>query len=270
MELSHPGILDPEDFDKYFELHCYEPCDELKPFVTHIWTQRHRSTQTQDIRPPIELFSGPNIYLFFSAQAAIIRGISAVPFDYSPHLSQVIAGVKFRPGGFYAFWKKSLSELENASIPLTTVFSKADKNFTNTLLQQTDAEIVKTLEELLLAEHPVYDKKMEAIGRVLNIVEDNPPSQSVKDVAHAFGRSERSLQLLFHQYVGVSLKWVIVRRRLLYTIHRVRSSQSNWTSAAAESGYSNQSHFTREFKKAVGQPPSIVFKNDTHQTNEVN
>lgn len=267
MDIQHPGILDPEGFNEHFELHCYEPCEELKPFVAHIWTQRHRTRQAKNLRP-IELPSGPNIYLFISPKEAIIRGIIPTPFDYDPHLSPIVAGVKFRPGGFYAFWKKSMSELENVTIPLATVFSEANSSFTNRLLKQSDTEIVKTLEELLLAQHPIYDNKLDTIDRILKIVEKNSLTQSARDVARVFGRSERSLQLLFHHYVGVSLKWVIIRRRLLHTIDRVRSSRSSWTSAAAESGYSNQSHFTREFKEVIGQPPSQYLKN-THSTRKI-
>lgn len=264
LDVHHPGILDPESFNEHFKLRCYEPCKELRPFVLHIWTQRHRTKQAQRIRL-IELPSGPNVYIFISTKDAAIRGVSPTPFDYSSQVSPVVVGVKFRPGGFYAFWKKSMSDLENTTIPISIVFPQADKTFVSHLLKKSDTEIVNALETLLLSQHPIYDNKIDTIDRVLKIVEKSPLTQSVRDVARIFGRSERSLQLLFHQYVGVSLKWVIIRRRFLCTIEQVRSSGSNWTSAAAEAGYSNQSHFTREFKNIIGQSPSEYIKDNQQQ-----
>jgi AraC-like DNA-binding protein len=268
LNLPHQGILDPEGFKAHFELHCYEPSDILQPFVTHIWTQRQKSS-AQTPYQPIEILSGPNVYLFFSAKKAFIHGTIPGKFKYNPHADGVIAGVKFQPGGFHPFLKRSLSEMTDKTIPITTVFPHADTDFTSKLLASSDEEIVSSLEALLTSMLPIYDKNLQLVGKIMTALDNNEIPQNVKDIARAVGKSERSLQLLFHTYVGVSLKWVLARRRLLNTIRQVHTHTCpTWTEAAAEQGYSSQSHFTREFKDAIGLSPSQYLKATRADTNK--
>jgi AraC-like DNA-binding protein len=260
LQISHPGIIHTEDFNKHFELHCYEPSPDLKPFVTHIWVQRQKSLPDPLYKPPIEVLSGPNIYLFFTSQKAFIHDITRHEFQYNAFASPVVAGVKFRPGGFYPFLQGPVST-PKVNIPLASVFPDSDDTFTKTLLKQPDEVIVGKLETLLRNKQPKMNKKLELIDEIMHALDTNPALQTVESVARAFHTSSRTLQLLFQTYVGVSLKWILTRKRLLKTIRRVQEqSRPSWSKAAAEQGYSSQSHFTREFSEVIGQSPSQYLK----------
>ena len=67
---------------------------------------------------------------------------------------------------------------------------------------------------------------------------------------------KRQLQGLFNKYVGVGLKWVLMRYRLLEAAERAAHTPDlNWAAVAADLGYSHQSHFVNDFKKLIGQSP---------------
>ncbi|HEX6258479.1 MAG TPA: helix-turn-helix domain-containing protein [Candidatus Saccharimonadales bacterium] len=250
----HPGIIDLDNFNKYFRLRCYEPSLDLRPFVAHIWTQRLHTTPDH---APIEITTGPNIYLFFTSESAFINDIDKHGFKYNPLASEVIVGVKFRPGGFYPFIRRPVCQLKAHTTDIQSVFPAADELFRATLLSQSDEGAVAMLETLLRDVRPQHNKKLDLIAKILAALEDNTSLQSVEAVARAFGISERSLQLLFQTYVGVGLKWVITRRRLLEAIAQVQAQpHRSWADVAAELGYSSQSHFSREFKKVIGLSPS--------------
>lgn len=251
LQLSHPGIVNPDNFNKHFELHCYDPSPDLKPFVMHIWTQRLHTAPTQK---PIEIPSGPDIYLFFTPGLAFIHAAGAHEFKYDPLATGVIAGVKFRPGGFYPFLRRPVSSLKADRTDSLSVFPKADAQFTKNLLSQSDEIIVAMLETLLLDKHPRGDKKLEIITKILAALDNDASLQTVEAVARVFDISERSLQLLFQTYVGIGLKWIIARRRLLKAIAQAQIiPRRHLVEVAAELGYSSQSHFSREFKKIIGQ-----------------
>lgn len=256
LQLSHPGILSAKDFHEHFELHCYEPSSDLQPFVVHLWTQRVRGGDAPTHKP-IEILSGPNMYLFFTADSAFVHGITPREFSYDPATSSVIAGVKFRPGGFSAFSDQPIT----SNMPLTAVFPQADRLFRRRLLAQSDQEIVTMLETLLRSKQPAYDRNLESIDRIMAAIDEDPSLQNVEQVAHAFDMSERALQLLFQRYVGVGLKWTLTRKRLLETVSRVQAHEyASWTEAAAELGYSSLSHFSQEFKQVTGLSPSHYLK----------
>jgi AraC-like DNA-binding protein len=68
---------------------------------------------------------------------------------------------------------------------------------------------------------------------------------------------ERALQRLCGDYVGVPPKWVIRRFRLHDAASRLAKAEDvNLTHLAQELGYSDQAHFTRDFKAIVGRSPS--------------
>ena len=75
-------------------------------------------------------------------------------------------------------------------------------------------------------------------------------------VTERFYVSGRTIQYLFQKYVGVGLKWVLMRYLLLEAVELAAQLQEpNWASVAADLGYSHQSHFVNDFKKLVGKSP---------------
>lgn len=259
LTLSHPGIIEDTSFHRYFTLHCYKPSKDLAPFVEHIWVQRKKQPSPPSQKPPIEILSGPNMYLFFTAGTAFIHDITRQEFEYDAFASEVTAGVKFRPGGFSAFLQGPVSDFDTANI--TAVFPTADNTYARDLLEQTDEVIVEQLETLLLSKKPKDDEQLKLIARILSALEKDG-SLTTRSIAHTFHMSECSLQLLFQRYVGVSLKWIIMRKRFLKVTRYIRhKKRHSWTEIAAELGYNSQSHLSREFKEVIGQSPSKYIKN---------
>jgi transcriptional regulator GlxA family with amidase domain len=93
---------------------------------------------------------------------------------------------------------------------------------------------------------------------VKRITED-PGLQRVAQLAGASGLSERKLQRLFSDYVGVSPKWVMRRARLHEAALRVEAhgpASVDWAALAADLGYADQAHLTRDFTATLGAPPT--------------
>jgi AraC-like DNA-binding protein len=68
--------------------------------------------------------------------------------------------------------------------------------------------------------------------------------------------SERTLQRLFRDYIGLSPKWVLKRYRVHEAAERIASGEAPdaaWLAAVL--GYSDQSHFIRDFSAQVGCSP---------------
>jgi AraC-like DNA-binding protein len=81
----------------------------------------------------------------------------------------------------------------------------------------------------------------------------------VAQLAEVSGLTERRLQRMFADYVGVSPKWVMRRARLHEAALRAEAGGSaavNWAALAAELGYSDQAHLTRDFTATIGVPPT--------------
>jgi AraC-like DNA-binding protein len=73
----------------------------------------------------------------------------------------------------------------------------------------------------------------------------------------ASGLTARSLQRLFADYVGVSPKWVMRRARLHEAAARADGGGFvDWAALAADLGYADQAHLTRDFTVTLGVSPA--------------
>ena len=97
-----------------------------------------------------------------------------------------------------------------------------------------------------------------AVGRIVNALLYDRTVTRVSDVSTRFGIPARTLQRLFERYVGVSPKWVLRRYRVHEAAARLADggSTATWAEVAAELGYFDQSHFIRDFTRAVGMTPA--------------
>jgi len=90
------------------------------------------------------------------------------------------------------------------------------------------------------------------------MVEDIASDSEVTRVEHLGARwdiHERTLQRIFHRYVGASPRWVIKRYRIYEALASIEA-QAGWTRLAQDLGYFDHAHFTNDFKKFVGCSPS--------------
>lgn len=89
------------------------------------------------------------------------------------------------------------------------------------------------------------------------MAEDSTDKQTVHEIAKALHKSDRWVQQLFQDYVGVGLKWMLQRSKLLAATQAIRDPHmADWSAIAYELGYSSQQHFVTDFRKATGKTPT--------------
>lgn len=252
---AHPGILDPHTAAQRFRLSRYLPSAALAPFVEHHWTI-HWDLRDQ---PPYlsEVLPFPSVNIACDAERGWITGVTTGKYTYEVEDAGLIVGTMFKPGGFFAFWGKPVSELTDQVRPVSEVFPTADDSFRAAMLAEATDELrVARVEALLCAAEPKADRNLALISHIVALASTDRDLRTVEAVAARVHLSGRTLQGLFNKYVGVGLKWVLMRYRLLEAAElAARTPELNWAAVAADLGYSHQSHFVNDFKKLIGKSP---------------
>jgi transcriptional regulator GlxA family with amidase domain len=158
----------------------------------------------------------------------------------------------FRPGGFSALGEVPV----DATLPIGGVFGAAGEALAAAVWAVGPDE-AHTLVDAFLAERvPPDPHPAEAVADLVEKIAADPAMLRVEDLADRAGVRPRQLQRRFAEHVGVGPKWVIRRYRLYEAAERAaRGTDVVWADLAAELGYSDQAHLTREFTAALGLPP---------------
>jgi AraC-like DNA-binding protein len=189
----------------------------------------------------------PNVHLTFSGGSAVVQGV------WTSHQIKVLEGqgsvfgVAFRPGCFRPYLGSPLSSISNRRVDARELFGP----------DLPDPVGKETVEQFLRAYPPPADPKLAEAADAVAIVRANPTMTRVSELADVVGLSVRQLQRLFADYVGVGPKWVIRRYRLHDVTERLAAGEHiDWAGIAADLGYADQAHFTRDFKDMFGESPT--------------
>jgi AraC-like DNA-binding protein len=109
--------------------------------------------------------------------------------------------------------------------------------------------------ERWLATHLPVDEAGVLVNRLVKWLAAHPEVSRVDEVARAMGLSERSLQRLVEQRVGLSPKWLLQRRRLHDAVEALKGGPGTLAEVAAALGYADQAHFTHDFRTVTGMTP---------------
>lgn len=245
-------VLNPHQTAELYMFHTRKPSDDLVAFVDYYWTMRWDLTG----QPPFiaEVIPSPYTNLTFMPDGAKITGVTTGKYIYELKDAGVIVGVKFKPGGLYLFYKKSLHELTDKVGPATLIFPEVDEAYNEDILSLSDDEAIEKVEKLLKAKKPEADRNLELITDIIAYLETAQPSLTM--LVERSRLSERRLQEIFRQYVGVGIKWIILRVRLIKAVELAATLENpNWTDIAYNLGYGDQSHFINDFKRVIGKTP---------------
>jgi transcriptional regulator GlxA family with amidase domain len=109
--------------------------------------------------------------------------------------------------------------------------------------------------------------EIHPVNRALEKVSESRGMNSVSDLANELKISERQLERIFKQYVGLSPKFYsrIIRFSTIFQLKE--QGDPNWIDLTYESGFADQSHFIRNFKAFTGEDPSSYSFGDQNMAN---
>jgi AraC-like DNA-binding protein len=164
-----------------------------------------------------------------------------------------------RPGGLGAFIAGSAADFTDRIVPLGQALGTDEA----ALVRQVTAVPDETARVALLAaalEQAVDpERRLPAaeVAGVARLAEEDRAVRRLGDLCERSGIGARTLQRMFLQYAGVSPTWVLRRYRLLEAAESVREGKPvSWAEIAADLGYADQAHLTRDFRAAIGQTPA--------------
>lgn len=254
VETRQRGWVDPRAAAAHFDYRPLTCVPELEPFVGHFWVI------TWDLARPYtqQLVSRPAVNLTITEDFARVAGVVRGGFAQTLAGRGRVIGVHFRPGGFRPFLRGPVSALTDRFIPISDMYGDAGAALARDVLGTEDAEAALSLiERFLLGLGPVPDPVVDEVAALVDRIDTDMSLTRVDQVAALAGMSMRSLQRLFHDYVGVGPKWVIRRCRLHEAAARASEDDPpDLARLAAELGYTDQAHLTRDFTAAVGRSPA--------------
>ena len=232
-----------------------EPGPELLRFVSAYWFAEW------DLRgqPPYRQLTVPypQVHLSFGYEAVpVVRGPSRTHVVRVLRGAGRVFGVAFRPGCFRPFLGRSVSTITDSSLPAHEVFGPGVPQWAMGEAED-EFEMVQIVERFLLLRRPDPDPTCDLAVTTVEQIAADPGLNRVDAVAQSVGLSIRQLQRLFSDHVGISPKRVIRRYRLHEVSRRLdQGSAVDWSGLAAELGYADQAHLTRDFAAVFGEPPT--------------
>jgi AraC-like DNA-binding protein len=251
------GVLHAAAAASRFTLTRHLPPQGLAPFLDYCWVVRW------DLRgqPGYEsaVLPHPNVNLAFEPAGAGIFGVDESVFTRRLEGAGKALGVRFRPGGFHPFYRASVARLTGRVIPAREVLGpQADEACDAVLADGTDdAAMVAAAEAMLLGFGPRPDPVAVTVASIVERITADAGLRRVGALAEVCGLPERRLQRMFTEYVGVPPKWVMRRARLLEAARRIDAGDAvDWALLAADLGYCDQAHLTRDFTSTLGTSPA--------------
>ena len=246
-----PGILHARAARDHFSYADAPPAADLAPFVEHYWIVRWdlrgRDPYTQWVLPY------PSVNVTFTPGRCRVAGVPRGRFGEQLSGTGRVVGVRFRPGGFRPFLTAPVSAVTDRFVPFHELYDPA---VADRVVGARDDEAIRVLEEFLRSFGPRRDPDAELVAAAADRAAD-PAIVRADQLAAATGTGLRRLQRLFADHVGVGPKWVIRRYRLHEAAARAADGGDlDLVRLAAELGYSDQAHLTRDFTALVGQPPA--------------
>jgi AraC-like DNA-binding protein len=240
-------------------IHRYAASERLADLVERywipVWSLREPSTQST-LQHPVCLVIVSNTY---ARLYGVVRGRSSVTLEGDGWA----VGTMFTPAAGRLVLGRSVATVTDRHVELDEVGSLdpaglvADVRAAMTAdphAPSAHAAAIAAIEQRLAAFVPI-DEQGLLVNEVVAWLRDHPEVTRVADLAEHVGLSERSLQRLVEQRIGLSPKWLIQRRRLHDAVEGLKAGTTSLADMAARLGYADQAHFTHDFRTITGMTP---------------
>lgn len=198
------------------------------------------------------------------SEPSFVSGISApttLPRKFTIDEGFGMFGIYLYPHAIPVLFDVPANELTNQMVDLDRLSKTLgpafedrmmNSNSTRERIQVAESFILRRLQQKHMHRLPV----VEAMKLVLHARAD----LKVKELSSLFSISERQLQRQFVRYTGFTPQQFLRISRFQKALHLYGSDGMRLTDIALECGYTDQSHFIRDFKQFSGISPKKYFK----------
>ncbi|MEV4052755.1 helix-turn-helix domain-containing protein [Amycolatopsis sp. NPDC049688] len=250
------GIVAEATARTMFTLTRHPPAPELAEFVDYHWILRWDRTG----KPPYEQRVLPNlaVHVTFFPGASGVHGPARDVFSHRLTGRVQGLGVRFRPGCFRAFLGRPVRDIADRTVPLAAVFGPAAARTAESVQSaRDDTEMAGAVDNLLIANPVRLSPAAREAAEVVESIARDPGITRVAQLCADTGLTTRSVQRMFAEHVGCPPKWAIRIYRLNDAAQRlVTEGQPDYAGLAVRLGYSDQSHFIRDFRTVTGLSPA--------------
>ena len=240
-------------------IHRYAPSPHLTDLVDRfwipVWSLAEPSTQST-LQHPVCLVVVSNTYARFYGVA---RGRSSVTLEGDGWA----VGTMLTPAAGRLLLHRSVATATDRWVELDTLLPPGHADLVDRVraAMGTDpgdpgahATAIEVMEQWLGTHLPV-DEQGLLVNALVTWLREHPDVTRVSDMAREVGLTERSLQRLIEQRLGLSPKWLVQRRRLHDAVEALKAGTSGLADMAAALGYTDQAHFTHDFRTVTGMTP---------------
>jgi AraC-like DNA-binding protein len=249
-----------------------QPRPELRAFVKTLWAtdpsdsptvptaSRERVLPTGEMHlafrfnSPLRLFRNIDDAAGYTVGQAVVGGARAsfCVKDISDPSSSV--GVQLSAGAAEMLFGMPADELAERHTLLSDLWGSIATSILDQLQHaHTPEQRLDLLESILISRVPAVRRLHPAVAHALTRF---TVAGSINEIVKETGYSHRRFIALFRREVGLPPKAFTRILRFQHAINRVASDPSaEWADLALAAGYSDQSHFNREFREFAGVTP---------------
>jgi AraC-like DNA-binding protein len=249
----------------------FKPCQALEPYISCYWlvvfTGIEEERLTLKPRTTLLVPDGGASLIFNmdpdqNSRVGELWGVMSHPVVTFNQLSiswgkSRTFGVDFKPAGLYRFCNVPMKLFSNISLGLESLSQPLFNNVTAKIIEaKSIGEQIRMIESFLLKLVINTEQIPPVVDEAINIINKKAGAILIKELTNTLLISDRHLNRLFHQCVGISPKTLCRITRLQKVIKTCRDDrQIDFLMAAYDNGYFDQSHFIKDFKELCGCTP---------------
>lgn len=231
---------------------------DLEGLVRHVWIPRWR------LPPGVVIEQGvldyPSANLVIEPHAAALYGPELGRSRQRLEGEGWAFGVLLQPGVAHRLAPGTVRDLVGSSVGLdalrVTDASGLAEHVRIAIEAGDEASAIARFEAWLRSQRIELDDEAALLRRIVELAETDRSIVRADELAAATGLSLRALERLVRGRLGITPKWLIGRYRMQEASQALASAEPpSLAELAAGLGFSDQAHFTRQFRAVVGETP---------------
>jgi len=192
-----------------------------------------------------------------------ISGMHKNYISISAHQKSEMFVIQYKPFGAYPFFHLPIENLNEKVIASNEIFGEELLLLRAAILKQKTSENKFEVAEKWLLNR--YDPSKVPSEELLSIVEklQHEPASNLNKVIKSYSHTQKHLIDQFKKYIGLTPKYYQRILRFNDILFKIQQKESmSWSQIAYHCGYSDQSHFIKEFKHFSGFNPQEFIKQE--------